>query len=242
MKSFSVTDVGLKRTVNQDSVYCDEQAIGRFANLFIVADGMGGHNAGDYASKLCVGTIVESIRNSDKKTPVSILEEAIRRANDKIGEEASHDAGLQGMGTTLVMASILDGTLYVANIGDSRLYLISGAEGLRQVTEDHSYVEEMVKSGKIPKEDANHHPNKNVITRAIGIVPDVMADYFELDVGEGDKVLLCSDGLTNMLDDEEIGRIIEENGDDPEKAAIYLKDRANENGGKDNISVILVTI
>ena len=143
MKSFSITDIGLKRTVNQDCVYCNEEAVGAFPNLFIVADGMGGHKAGDMASRLCVDTVVESVKESVLRTPVSIMNEAVFCAHNRIQDEAVNNPDYRGMGTTLVMATVMDGAVNVANIGDSRLYILS--DSLNQITEDHSLVEEMVK-------------------------------------------------------------------------------------------------
>ncbi|MDY2600081.1 MAG: protein phosphatase 2C domain-containing protein, partial [Lachnospiraceae bacterium] len=151
MKSFAVTDIGQKRTVNQDYVFCSEEPVGKLSNLFVVADGMGGHNAGDTASRLCVGSVRESISNSELATPVSILNEAVAFAHDRVRSEAAAKPEFEGMGTTLVIATIQDNKLYVANVGDSRLYLLR--DSLEQITEDHSLVEEMVKSGELSKEN-----------------------------------------------------------------------------------------
>lgn len=240
MRSFSITDTGLKRTVNQDSVYCSEDAVGIFSNLFIVADGMGGHNAGDMASKLCVEAFYESVLKSELRTPVSIMNEAVYYAHGVIQSTAEGNPDYYGMGTTLVAASIIDMTLYVANIGDSRLYLLR--DGLEQITEDHSLVEEMVKSGELSKENVRSHPNKNIITRALGIGMDIQPDYFDVKLKEGDMILMCSDGLTNMLEDAEIEYIIKNNRNDLRKTCMNLVNRANEAGGKDNITVLLVEV
>jgi serine/threonine protein phosphatase PrpC len=240
MKSFSITDIGLKRTVNQDCVYCNEEAVGAFPNLFIVADGMGGHKAGDMASRLCVDTVIESVKESVLRTPVSIMNEAVFCAHNRIQDEAVNNPDYRGMGTTLVMATVMDGAVNVANIGDSRLYILS--DSLNQITEDHSLVEEMVKSGELAKENVRSHPNKNIITRALGIGYDTQPDYFNLDINEGDIILMCSDGLTNMLEDAEIEYIIKNNRDDLKKAGMTLLNRANEAGGRDNITVLLVEV
>jgi protein phosphatase len=144
------------------------------------------------------------------------------------------------MGTTIVAAVVLGNTVYVINVGDSRLYAYQ--DTLRQVTVDHSLVEEMVQSGKIHKEDMRTHPNKNIITRALGTNRDVKADCFEIEVNEGDVLLLCSDGLSNMLEDEMIKKIIENHKQDMKAAAEKLVEAANEAGGKDNISVVLIRI
>ncbi len=240
MKSFSITDTGLKRTINQDSVYCSEDAVGIFPDLFIVADGMGGHNAGDMASKLCVESFYKSVSESELRTPVSIMNEAIFYAHGQIQAKADENPDYYGMGTTLVAAVIMDMTLYVANIGDSRLYVLR--DGLEQITEDHSLVEEMVKSGELAKESVRSHPNKNIITRALGIGIDIQPDYFNVNLQEGDMILMCSDGLTNMLEDAEIEYIIKNSRDDLRKTCMELVNRANEAGGKDNITVLLVEV
>ena len=240
MKTFSITDVGQKREINQDFVYCNENPVGSFRNLFIVADGMGGHKAGDYASKFCVENFVGIIEKEAAKTPILQIEDAIRETNELLIAKAQEQKNLEGMGTTFVMATIFDDTMYVANIGDSRLYVIN--EKIRQITEDHSLVEEMVKNGEIKREEARFHPNKNVITRALGANSLVVADYFELTVNEGDTILLCSDGLSNMLDDSEIKEIITSYDSDIEGAANKLVECANTNGGKDNIAIVLVRI
>lgn len=240
MQTFSMTDTGRARQSNQDSVFCEENAVGKFPNLFIVADGMGGHNAGDIASRLGIEEAVRQIKTSEKITPVGILEEAVQSANQYIYESAEQDARRKGMGTTFVGTTIIDSTAYVVNVGDSRLYLLNDA--FRQITEDHSLVEEMVRSGEIQKEEMRTHPNKNIITRALGSNNSVLADCFEIEVNQGDVLLLCSDGLSNMLDDETIERTIREAGDFVEEAGKNLIDLANEAGGKDNISVILIQI
>lgn len=238
MKSFSITDVGMKRKVNQDYVFGEENAIGSLPNLFIVADGMGGHNAGDYASRFCVESVIESIKNSNQKTPIGIIEVAITNANNLLIEESRKNSDLEGMGTTFVLATIMGDILYVANIGDSRLYVIH--DDIKQITEDHSLVEEMVKTGEIERKDARLHPNKNIITRALGANSQVVPDFFEVNITKEDTILMCSDGLSNMMDDEDIFGIIKEYPDDIEKAASKLIETANEYGGNDNIAIIIV--
>jgi len=240
LKTFTITDVGMKRTVNQDCVYCNESNVGIFPNLFIVADGMGGHKAGDMASRLCVSTFTESVKASDLRTPVSVLGEAVFTAHNKVHDVSSDNDDYTGMGTTLVAATIIDDKLFVVNIGDSRLYILR--DELIQITEDHSLVEEMVKSGEIEKDSVRSHPNKNIITRALGIGYDVQPDYFNIDVCEGDIILMCTDGLINELSDNEIEYIIKSNGDNLDKAGMTLLNKANEAGGKDNITVLLVRV
>lgn len=239
MKSFSKTDVGVKRTMNQDSLFCCDSPVGSFRNLYIVADGMGGHRAGDYASRLCIDSMVSMVKGSDSKTPVTIFEEAVAYANQTVYHAAQKKQEYEGMGTTMVACTLQGDTLYVANIGDSRLYLLQ--KGIQQITTDHSLVEEMVKIGNITESEARVHPQKNIITRALGIDEEVQADYFEVRVQPSDIVLLCSDGLTNMVEDDEIEYIIH-HSESLEEAGNALIEKANANGGSDNITAVLVQI
>lgn len=238
LKTFSVTNIGRKRKMNQDYVYSSEEPIGRLPNLFLVADGMGGHNAGEYASKVTVETIVENIGDSPETDAVRIFDQAIQAANARIRKLAAASPFLEGMGTTVVAATCQGEHLRVANVGDSRLYVVNHDE-IRQITRDHSWVEEMVQRGGIGREEARNHPDKNIITRAVGAEDTVKADFFTVRIQEGDTILMCTDGLTNMLEDEEIRMILDGARDIVEKAQ-QLVDAANENGGKDNISVILI--
>lgn len=241
MKSESITDIGSKRKVNQDYIYNKDDGIGLLSNLYIVADGMGGHKAGDYASRECVTSVVGYIEeHTEAYTPISLLEKAITTANDNINEKSNNNPDLEGMGTTIVAATIVDNTMYVANVGDSRLYLIKD-DKMEQITEDHSLVEEMVKRGEISATDAKMHPNKNIITRALGANKDVNVDFFEIEVNEADKILLCSDGLTNMVEEQEIVDVVNCNSD-MDKVVKKLVQKANQYGGKDNISVVLVEV
>ena len=237
LNAFAITDIGRKRKLNQDFVFASEQAVGKLPNLFIVADGMGGHNAGDYASKYAVETIVEEIGRSEEALSVKNIRLAIEAANDRIRQKANEDLALNGMGTTVVVASCKDNVLEVANVGDSRLYIIG--EEIRQVTRDHSLVEEMVRMGGLEREAARNHPEKNIITRAIGAGRTVEVDFFTVELTRGDMILMCSDGLTNMLEDKEILEIIHAQKDIRSAAEALVK-AANDNGGKDNIAVILI--
>ncbi len=237
LKTFSITDIGRKRKINQDYIFTSEKPIGNLSNLFIVADGMGGHNAGDYASKYTVETIVEEVEKSFEKNAVKILEKAINIANDHIRQKASEDETYFGMGTTLVVATCIGKYLQVANVGDSRLYIIN--DKITQVTTDHSLVEEMVRLGGIDREAARMHPDKNIITRAIGASEEVEVDFFNLELKKGDIILMCSDGLTNMVEDEEIRMIVSGQRDVVEMAEALVNE-ANDNGGKDNISVVVI--
>ena len=241
--------------------------VGNLPNLYIVADGMGGHKAGDYASRYTTQRIVASVSRSSGEEPVTILKEAITTANRLLITEAAEDEAKKGMGTTLVAATIIDGRLYVANVGDSRLYII-GTDGIRQITRDHSLVAEMVRIGeadafnrvgdanlglgnaggnhmvkgvlgfRVAKE-AREHPDKNIITRAVGAGEEVEADFFEVELKKDDHILICTDGLTNMVEDEEICSIILRDASIEERAGLLVK-TANDNGGKDNITVMII--
>lgn len=240
LKAFSITDIGERRSVNQDYVFCNENAIGNLPNLFIVADGMGGHNAGDYASRFSVEYFTNRIAESLDLSPIAAMEKAIYDTNEALLNESMVQSEFEGMGTTFVVASIFDKEMLVANIGDSRLYVI-GKE-MRQITEDHSLVEAMVKTGELDREEARKHPNKNIITRALGATATVQADFFEVNLEQGDIVLMCSDGLTNMLEDETVERVVREYAHDLSTLAETLVRLANENGGKDNIAVVVIKV
>lgn len=178
MKTFSMTDAGKRREVNQDYVFTSETAVGKLPNLFLVADGMGGHKAGEYASRIAVETIIEHIRSNESGLPVASIKKAIGEANKKVLKEAIIDIEKEGMGTTIVAATIIGEKLVAANVGDSRLYIIN-EEGITQITRDHSYVEEMVRSGKLEKSEARNHPDKNKITRAVGVFPNLTSTFLK---------------------------------------------------------------
>ena len=237
LKTFSATDVGRKRQVNQDYVYTSETSVGKLPNLFIVADGMGGHNAGDYASSFTTKFVVREITSSDQDNPIKIIRSAIEKANLALIREARKNPDYEGMGTTIVVATIVDGYLYVANVGDSRLYLVN--DDIVQITRDHSLVEEMVLAGKLDRYEARVHPDKNIITRAIGAVEDLKVDFFDLKLREGDTVLMCTDGLSNMVEDQDMRMIMDREGDVVSKTEALIN-AANENGGRDNIGVIVI--
>ena len=236
MKSFSLTDVGQVRSQNQDYVYASEQPIGNLPNLFVLADGMGGHNAGDFASRYAVECFLSYIKNSKPDALIRMVDEGIKYANKKIMEKAAEDENLRGMGTTMVVAYIEDGQLFVANIGDSRLYLLD--KQINQVTEDHSFVATLVRAGELTPAEARVHPDKNVITRAVGAAENAKVDFFEVDLEPGDQILMCSDGLSNMVEDEVLYDIVKNTyiGD----VVDGLIDEAKRNGGSDNIAVIVI--
>ncbi|MBO5031702.1 MAG: Stp1/IreP family PP2C-type Ser/Thr phosphatase [Lachnospiraceae bacterium] len=238
MKLFSITDVGRRREINEDYIYTSDKPVGHLPNLFIVADGMGGHNGGDYASKHAVEKAVEVIGNDTQEYDAeNILQKAIDDANTYINKMSRMNEKLKGMGTTFVAATVEDNRVTVANVGDSRLYVIN--DFITQITKDHSLVEEMVDMGGIDRETARTHPDKNIITRAVGVKEYVLVDFFDVHISEKEKLLLCTDGLTNMLKDDEIHRIINSSSS-LEEAGKRLIEAANANGGRDNIAVVLV--
>ncbi len=222
--------------MNQDYVFLSETPVGALPNLLILADGMGGHNAGDYASRYTVETIVDSVKDSREYAPIAIIKKAIQSANQAVLAKAQMDIDFEGMGTTVVVATVFGNELCVANVGDSRLYLAN--DSLEQITKDHSYVQEMVRRGEISPEAARVHPDRNIITRAIGGGKGVAIDFFEVELREGDQILMCSDGLTDMLEDWEIFGIIKRHRDLP-SVLEELVDQANQQGGNDNITVIM---
>ncbi len=237
MRAYAITDTGIVRNINQDYIYYSLESIGCLPNLFIVADGMGGHKAGDIASRYTVQGIVEKISTSAGKEPISVINTAIEQVNKEIVNKAKESEDFTGMGTTLVVSTIIDGSLKVANVGDSRLYIINN--DIIQITRDHSLVEEMVSMGKLDREAARTHKRKNVITRAIGGEAQVEAEMFSVELKPLDIVLMCSDGLSNMIEDSEIYKIVK-NSANLQEAVLTLVNTANHNGGKDNISVILI--
>ncbi len=236
MKTFSKTDVGMVREVNQDYVFVTESPIGKLPNLLVVADGMGGHRAGEYASRLAVEVLKEELEASTEDDPEAMMTKAFTHANERVLETARQDAKLSGMGTTLVAATVIEKTLYFANVGDSRLYLLN--DDIKQLSKDHSLVQEMVRLGGINEDEAKSHPDKNIITRAIGAKDEVDVDFYEYRMKKGDVILMCTDGLSNMVEDEEMLHIVKCSRDVVE-AVEQLIERAKENGGSDNIGVVV---
>jgi PPM family protein phosphatase len=226
------SDVGRVREGNEDSYLVDE-------SLFVVADGMGGHLAGDVASSTAVEVIASSSKSADAGNPDS-LAVLLRDANKAIYEKAKADDRLRGMGTTCTLLMIQDTKGHVAHVGDSRAYLLRDGE-LSQLTEDHSLVGRMVKEGRLSAEEAESHPQRSIITRALGVDSDVEVDLLSLDLREQDRILLCSDGLTSMVENERIREILERTSD-PQRAANDLVALANDAGGEDNITVVLVDV
>lgn len=238
MRSYFETNKGLMRENNEDNFIVEET---KKYNLYAVADGMGGHKAGEVASSIAIETIKEIFYKNcelDFKIPSFIIE-SINEANKKINEKAINNEECSGMGTTITMAvvDLQSDIAYIANVGDSRAYLIKNDE-ITQLTEDHTYVHELLKDGEISLEEAKNHPKRNVITRAVGSEEYVQADIFEIELTDSEIILLCTDGLTTHLTDDEILRVVKEYGSS--ESVQRLIKLANDNGGTDNITIIIV--
>src|SRR3954462_6168775 len=227
----SVTDTGRRRRHNEDSYVCEPP-------LFAVADGMGGAQAGELASGLAASALRD---DSERLGGGRRVDELIKEATRRVYERQSQDASASGMGTTMTVALVEDGQVAIGHVGDSRAYLVRN-RSLDQLTEDHSLVAELVRSGKLSPEEAEGHPQRSVITRALGTDPDVDVDTFSIEAKPGDLFLLCSDGLTSMVDDDTILREVERNRRDLKGAAKALVRAANKGGGEDNITVIFFEI
>ena len=237
MRVYAGKDIGQRRQVNQDYVYASVESVGNLPNLFVVADGMGGHNAGDYASSCAVQELVDTIKKNADYNPVKIIRYGMESANLKVLDEAGKSEERKGMGTTMVVATIIGNYVYVANVGDSRLYVIH--QGIHQITKDNSLVQEMVRMGELREEEARDHPDKNIMTRALGVARSLDVDFFDLEIGPDTMILMCSDGLSNMVTNEEIADLLERPGNVKEKGKALIR-LANANGGKDNIAVVLI--
>lgn len=243
MEWFGLTDKGRVRPTNQD-IYQIEVREAQGAALLVVCDGMGGANAGNVASRFAAQVFTEKVipvieGALEQETRQQTLAAALRAANDTVFALANRQPEFRGMGTTLVAALIKDAQATILNVGDSRAYLFDG-EALHQLTEDHSYVEEMRRQGRITEADARTHPQKNLITRAVGVEPAVEGDLFEVEIGENEILLLCSDGLTGMVEDEQIAATIK-NAKTLGEAGDALLQLAIAGGGRDNITVALFT-
>lgn len=237
MKSYGKTHVGMQRTINQDYIYYTDEPVGNLKNLYIVADGMGGHRAGDKASSFAVNRFVQLARENENEDPFFIMKEVLTSVNKELLELAASEEEYHGMGTTFVAATVNEEEICVINIGDSRLYLYQ--DKLRQITLDHSLVEELFRAGQIEKSRAKNHPQKNIITKALGASLTMEPDFFKVEWREGDKVLLCSDGLSNMVDDDEIEEILAVDSEE-QQIVTHLVDQANYYGGLDNIATVII--
>lgn len=239
MKVAMKTDLGKSRDINEDN--CIHCSLGRW-ELLVVADGMGGHNAGEVASIIAVNSIRDYIRekvNEDTKIEEleCIVKDAILKANGDIYKKSLDDSRYAGMGTTATVAMVSEGISIIGHVGDSRAYLLKDNK-LIKITDDHSLVAELLKNGTITEVEAKNHPQKNIITRALGTDEKLEVDIKTIEFNSGNIMVLCTDGLTNMVCDEEIESVLV-NTEDTEKAVQELVDLANEKGGHDNITVIL---
>jgi PPM family protein phosphatase len=226
-----ITDTGRKRRRNEDAYVCEPP-------LFAIADGMGGAQAGEVASRLAAAALKESGADTGGEQRISAL---IQEANRRVYDRSSSDPNTSGMGTTITVALVENGNVAFGHVGDSRAYLIRDGS-MEQVTEDHSLVNELLKSGKLSREEAETHPQRSVITRALGTDPDVDVDTFTIEAEEGDLFLLCSDGLTDMVGEREILELVERNRKDIDAALKSLVKAANRSGGEDNITVVAFEI
>ena len=248
IEAFGRTDVGRRRKINEDSYLVSPET-----SLFAVCDGMGGHNAGEVASRMAIETISGFIERSAVEKEITWpwgldanlsfdanrLKTAIRLANARVFQAADNREELTGMGTTVVTAIVTGDVMTVGSAGDSRCYLVRGGE-LKQLTRDDSWVSAALGEGILNSDDVEHHPLRNVITKAVGARDAIDLDVIEHDLQPGDVVMLCSDGLHGMVHDQEIGRILVASLDSLEKASAHLVDAANEAGGRDNVTVVLL--
>lgn len=248
MKYFGLTDKGTSRTENQDT-FDIREVPSRGCVIIALCDGMGGQNSGNYASELARRSFVDVVlakltsrvrRNPDLK---EVLEAACTEANSVVSQYSRFTEEYNGMGSTLVGCVVFpDGRTHIANVGDSRAYHVSPGDGkIRQITNDHSLVEMYVRAGILTREEARSHKNKNIITRAIGAEPSVSADFFELSLKKGELLLLCSDGVSNLLTDDEILSLAKRDRD-PEALCNIIKDTVYERGAGDNLTVVVVAV
>jgi protein phosphatase len=248
LECYGLTDVGKKREKNEDSLLVNADL-----GLFMVADGMGGHLGGEFESRIAVKTVEETLRQLlqdpeatiatdtvfDRTDPGELLKYALRAASRRIYEEACRNTNLRGMGTTAVVLFIQDGKGFIAHVGDSRAYLVKNGE-IRQLTADHSLVAEQLRAGFITEEELKHHKFKNIITRSVGFQNEVEIDLLIRDLEPGDRFLLCSDGLTNLVEEPDLHKIVLKN--QPKEACKKLIDLANKRGGDDNVTVVIANI
>lgn len=244
----SQTHPGMVRTHNEDSITHDAET-----GLVVLADGMGGYNAGEVASGIAVSVLASEVRHglqggrpeqrdaAGEELAVTLLRDNVRKANLSIFHAARSQPQYAGMGTTVVSALFYDDRVAVAHVGDSRMYRLRG-EAFEAITRDHSLLQEQIDNGFISKEDARHSKNKNLVTRAVGIDAEVEPEVHVHDVQSGDLYILCSDGLNDMVEDEDIGSTVQMLKNNLPLAADQLIQMANDNGGRDNVSVILVRV
>ena len=235
MKVYAITDIGRMRPINEDSYYAPHEG----ERFCAVADGMGGHNAGEVASAMAIQVFSEEMRRTEDIT-AGALHTAVARANEAVYHKALENAGMSGMGTTFSALAEQGETAYLAHVGDSRIYLVRNG-AILQVTTDHTLVEEMVQKGMLTPREARFHPRRNIITRALGTEETVQIDIVQMGTRPGDAFFLCSDGMTNYVDEREILRTAMSERDWPEKLR-HLVSIALENGGADNITALFAVV
>lgn len=241
MRVFTKTDVGMARSMNQDSfLVSDNNRNG--LNLYILADGMGGYKGGEIASKVAITAVSKYIIEKfdeipkDKQSILNLVEDSIEFANSAIYEESEQDEELQDMGTTLEVVLIYKNRVYIGHIGDSRVYRVR-KNRMKKITTDHSYVEKLIQDGEITREEAYNHPKKNLLIKALGTDEEACPDMIYTVLNKNDVILICSDGLTNMVREEEILEVVKEPN---ENCADILVEEANLAGGLDNITVLVI--
>lgn len=243
MLSAGKTDIGRVRLKNEDTIFVSDKPVGRLENLYIVADGMGGHKAGQVASSTANEAFLAYLNKYQPDTaeePLDMLIGGINMANEAVYSLALSYEEYGNMGTTMIAATISGSNMYIAHVGDSRLYRISDG-AIEQITNDHSLVAEMVRTGQITEAEARRHPQRNCITKAVGTDPFVVSDGIILKLKQGDTILMCTDGLSTMLEDSMILEMASAQGSPMERAE-RLVDEANARGGNDNISVIIIDV
>lgn len=244
LQAHFLSDVGKKRSHNEDScIFCapDDETLSRERGiLFAVADGMGGASAGEFASRLALQVLTERHYVSTESNIPESLRSALEQANRQIFEEGENNPEYHGMGTTVSAVLVMGDCAYVAQVGDSRVYLARADGSFKQITDDHSLVAEQVRNGYISEEEARTHSLKNLITRAVGIKDSVKVDLFAMRLRKGDTILICSDGMSNLIKDDEISRLLTR--DNLQAAARVLVGRALEEGGSDNITAVLIRV
>ncbi|MHC1750411.1 MAG: Stp1/IreP family PP2C-type Ser/Thr phosphatase [Cellulosilyticaceae bacterium] len=237
-------DIGRRRERNEDGVFVSNSPIGPLPNIYIVADGMGGHKAGEIASRFAIDTFCSYLTEHSEGTinthedVLILLKRGIAHANHVIYEKSKVSSEYEGMGTTLTLCSVVGNMLYIAHVGDTRIYLLDSC-GIRQVTVDHSLVQEMVTKGYITENETKEHPQRHIITRAVGTYENVKVDTLICALDDAEYILLCSDGLTSMLTDEQMHRIIYKGQGSLNDMVDNLILEANQCGGADNIAVVI---
>ena len=239
IRAWGVTDKGVIRSQNQDGYYLD--VLSERLAVGVVCDGMGGARAGNIASLIAVETFVDTLKNlrpEQEEAPAAALDRAAVAANEAVFRRACTDPDCRGMGTTMVAVLVVEDTAYLLNIGDSRAYHID-RDGITRLTRDHSVVQELVDGGSLSSEESRNHPKKNIITRALGTQSSVNIDYFKVALVPGDKLLLCSDGLSNMLEEQQICALLQK--PDAAKAVDALIEASLDAGANDNVTAVLIS-